>query len=1028
MTLDELQTLAPYQRFVALLHDMLQLEHAELDFGLYRIMRSRRAVIERYFTEELPEQLAEHLEGLAASSKAGLERSVAEALSEIEAIGGKEHYLNEDGTLKADVSRTKGLLGEALRKYQTAKAQLADYRLATEQVSEVLLLVTDFFSRYYNEGDFIPAPEFGKREAYTLPYAGEDPFFHWATRGMHYVKTDNLFKDYRSLVPVEGLERGSYHVRFQLAEVEAVKDNNKAKRVLYPDIEAVTVDPEAREVTIPFAFRKPVKDQDAGNQNAAFDAAEPKLLAALTGHPPLHAALAHEVNGKTLLRRRLEHFAALGTRDFFVHGDLAGFLTRELDFFLKAEALKWADIEAGLTRRLGVLRAFRGVAVRIIAFLAQLETLQKRLFEKKRLVLSADYIVPIRHVPEDLWDEVLASESQLTEWREQLALAGEVSKDTLKTHPTLPLYTRHYDEGFKRRLLQTLSEAFGDLDEATDGLLINSENYGALRTIQAAYAGKVKVIYIDPPYNTGNDGFLYKDHYLHGTWLTMMDERLRLGRELLPDDGVLFTSIGDDEESNLKALLQGNFGEANFIANVIWQKVFAPKNTAQHFSDDHEYILVFAQSARVWRPFLLPRREEAESRYSNPDNDQRGPWASDNLLARNYYSKGEYEIVGPTGRSFRNPAGTYWRVSKEKFDELDADNRIWWGENQNNMPRLKRFLAEVKQGVVPQTLWKYEDVGHTQDAKKELLSIVKFERTEDVLNTVKPTDLIRRVLQIGTSADKPAWVLDYFVGSGTTPHAVIRQNVEDGGKRKFIAVEMGEYFDAMTYYRVMKAMFCPEWKDGKPKLETNLNGSLTHPEWMERLPRLVKVVKLESYEDALHNLAEAPSERERAYAESFSEKPVAGFPGKENAYLLRYFAEVAVDGNPAMLRPVNEGRVITEWEDPDGYALEVPAVGGSRLEKVEWIETALLWLGLAAKRYEEVEANGRLYRIMRAVKGDEPAAVVVRPLAGLKPHDDRTFLEGHLDGYTVYINGGAALANAYRLETALMEAMEAGVV
>lgn len=208
------------------------------------------------------------------------------------------------------------------------------------------------------------------------------------------------------------------------------------------------------------------------------------------------------------------------------------------------------------------------------------------------------------------------------------------------------------------------------------------------------------------------------------------------------------------------------------------------------------------------------------------------------------------------------------------------------------------------------------------------------------------------------------------------------------------------------------------------------------PEWIQRSPRLIKVLRLESYEDALHNLAETPSERERAYAESFGQKPVAGFPDKENAYLLRYFAEVVVDGNPAMLRPVKEGRVITEWDDPDSYMLELPAVGGSRFEKVDWIETALLWLGLAAKRYEEVKENGRVYRIMYAVrevvlsetKEGESVAVVVRPLAGLDPHEDRTFLAGHLKEHVIYVNGGAALENAYRLETALMEAMEAGVV
>lgn len=271
-----------------------------------------------------------------------------------------------------------------------------------------------------------------------------------------------------------------------------------------------------------------------------------------------------------------------------------------------------------------------------------------------------------------------------------------------------------------------------------------------------------------------------------------MYPRLYLARNLLREDGVIFISIDDGELENLRKLCNEVFGEENFIASIIWQKIFSPKNTARHFSEDHDYVILYARNAEIWRPTLLPRTEEANARYENPDNDPRGPWTSGDIAARNYYSEGQYEVTAPGGSKYRPPTGTYWRVKQEKFEELDADNRIWWGPDKNNMPRLKRFLSEVKQGIVPQTLWAYQEVGHTQEAKKELLEFVAFEHTDNVLDTVKPTRLIRRMLQIATSPGTSDLVLDFFAGSGSTGHSALVQNMEDGGNRKFVLVQLPE--------------------------------------------------------------------------------------------------------------------------------------------------------------------------------------------------------------------------------------------
>ncbi|MFB6260675.1 MAG: site-specific DNA-methyltransferase, partial [Thiohalorhabdaceae bacterium] len=287
-----------------------------------------------------------------------------------------------------------------------------------------------------------------------------------------------------------------------------------------------------------------------------------------------------------------------------------------------------------------------------------------------------------------------------------------------------------------------------NFDDA-EHVFIEGENLESLKALQKAYFGKVRLIYIDPPYNTGNDAFVYPDrfqedkedylrrvndldddgtlmreaafrkntkesgHY-HSSWLSMMLPRLYIARNLLREDGVIFVSCDDHEVHNLRCLMNEIFGEENFVATVIWQKMYSPKNSARHLSEDHDYVLLYAKNAAGWTPNLLPRTEDMEARYENLDNDPRGPWKPGDLSARNYYGAGTYPITCPSGRVIEGPpSGTYWRVSKEKLEELDADGRLWWGPDGDNTPAIKRFLSEVKQGRVAQTLWKYDEVGHT---------------------------------------------------------------------------------------------------------------------------------------------------------------------------------------------------------------------------------------------------------------------------------------------------------------------------
>ncbi|MDS4068980.1 MAG: site-specific DNA-methyltransferase [Candidatus Competibacter sp.] len=355
-------------------------------------------------------------------------------------------------------------------------------------------------------------------------------------------------------------------------------------------------------------------------------------------------------------------------------------------------------------------------------------------------------------------------------------------------------------------------------------LIIHGDNLHALKSLLPMYAGRVDCIFIDPPYNTGNEGWCYNDNVnspmlrewlnsnpvgiedglRHDKWLCMMWPRLRLLHELLSETGSLWMTLDDNEIHRARMMLDAIFGEQHFVATCIWHKNYAPKSSARHFSEDHDYVLVYAKDTANWVPNLLERTDEQNAAYRDT-GDPRGPWRPNNLSARNYYSKGTYPIRCPGGRYIEGPPqGRYWYISEEKFWEMDRDGRIWWGEDGNNVPAPKIFLSEVKDGRVPQTFWDWTEVGHTQDAKKDLISILDFASSDDVFVTPKPVALISRILELTTT--EHSIVLDSFAGSGTTAHAVLAANAKDGGNRKFILVECEDYADRLTAERVRRVI------------------------------------------------------------------------------------------------------------------------------------------------------------------------------------------------------------------------------
>lgn len=368
----------------------------------------------------------------------------------------------------------------------------------------------------------------------------------------------------------------------------------------------------------------------------------------------------------------------------------------------------------------------------------------------------------------------------------------------------------------------TFSNGKEDKNTTSENKIIHGDNLEALKSLLPEYEGKIKCIYIDPPYNTGNEGWVYNDNVnhpklkkwlgqvvgkesedlsRHDKWLCMMYPRLKLLHKLLADDGAIFISIDDNEQANLKLLCDEIFGIGNFINNVIWEKAFSPVNLKKHFSDNHDFIVCYAKKINNLICNGLTRSTESDSRYKNPDNDPRGVWMSSDMTVGPVIEDKLYEIKTPSGKTVLPASGRCWLYTKERYAEMLKDNRVWFGKNGSNMPRVKKFLSEVKDGITPMTIWKFSEVGHSQDAAQKLKDIFGGKSKFDYPKSV---DLIKRVFEL--YSDKNSIILDSFAGSGTTAHAVLNLNKQDDGNRKFILVEMEDYANTITSERVKRVI------------------------------------------------------------------------------------------------------------------------------------------------------------------------------------------------------------------------------
>lgn len=447
-----------------------------------------------------------------------------------------------------------------------------------------------------------------------------------------------------------------------------------------------------------------------------------------------------------------------------------------------------------------------------------------------------------------------------------------------------------------------------------DNLIIQGDNLKALKALLPTYAGKVKCIYIDPPYNTGNEKWVYNDNVnspminewlgnvvdkedltRHDKWLCMMMPRLKLLRELLSEDGAIFISCDDNEQHRLRLLLDEVFGSQNFIQNIIWQKKYTQSNDAKYFSDNHDFIICFAKNkieGEVKNGFvlnLLSRTEEQDSKYKNPDNDPRGPWMSQPIQVKTPSEAYIYPIKNPAGEEFLPPKGRSWQFSKERYEELVKDNQIWFGESGNNVPRIKKFLSDVKDGVTPKSIWLYSEVGSNDDAKRTVKEI--FQEADDPFGTPKPVELVKRIISLATNENDI--ILDSFAGSGTTAHAVLELNKEDGGNRKFILVEMEDYANTITAERVRRVI--KGVKTAKSDLlKKGTGGSFSYFELGDtiEMESLLRGKNLPSYTEFARYLFYT------ATGEEFNEKAInekTGFIGESKNYEVYLFYKAELD-------------------------------------------------------------------------------------------------------------------------------------
>ena len=933
-------------RLKTLLREMFQLDRGDLDFGLYRIMNLKTAEIAAFLDEDLLPQVQEKLNLTSAEDRALLENELENARK---------------------TARQLRIDPDSSPLVQELRERLVEMQKDADAEADVYNHLANFFARYYAEGDFISQRRYssGGRSAYLIPYDGEEVKLHWANADQYYVKTT---ENYASYVFTVGTGEAERRVRFEIAAADNERDNikeadSKQRRfVLAGDDDAIAV--EDGDLVVRFEHR-PLTDSEkqtwTGNgvrqQGRINEAVVDQILRAVA--PDWQVLLAvfapTDTNGeRTLIEKHVERYTAKNSFDYFIHKDLGGFLRRELDLYLNTEVLNLDDLEQGdvprLDRALARVRAARHIGGKIIDFLAQLEDFQKQLWLKKKFVLETQWCVTLDRVPEALYPEIADNAAQCEEWVELFAvdeIPGDLinggatynnppSVDFLKANPYMVLDTRHFDCYFTDRLLIALSES-GSLDEQLDGLLVHGENFQALNLLKARYREQVRCVYIDPPYNAKSSEILYKNTYRDSSWIALIENRLTEARDLEFAQAVVVIAIDEVEQEYLGCLLNSVFSDkAKTCVTVVHN---ATGQQGNNLSSTHEYAYflypINGQSIglqeRADNPDIRPLRDVSKGAHLRTDaancfypilvlNGEIIGFGE--VCPDDFHPEGinvvredgivEVYPIDPSGteRKWVFARQSVEDIKAELFTKQDAETAEW-----DIIRKKTRFNYK--------TVWTGKRYSANSWGSRVLNNILR----DNEFSYPKSIYTVRDCIDAALNNESSGTVLDYFSGSGTTGHAVINLNREDDGQRKYVLVEIGDYFDTVLLPRMKKVIYSPDWKDGKP---VSRNG----------VTQLFKYVRLESYEDTMDSLEMTPPST--AQQDLLAENPALA-----EDYRLRYALGEETVGSACLL-----GKA---FADPFSYTLSVVRDGVRRAVQVDLPETFNYLIGLRVSSCQRID-------------------------------------------------------------------------
>lgn len=1025
-----------YEKLKTLLKELFQLDQPDLDFGLYRVLHAKSAEVSQFLEDDLLPQVKTTLDRHRAADRAELEEELDRVIAGVDAAG-----MDPDESPKVKDLRIR------IRRETVDISKLE---------SEVYDHLYGFFRRYYCDGDFVAKRVYKSGvygipydgQEVVLYWANKDQYYvktseylrdytfrlnpHDETNPMrvHFRLTDATEGEHDNVIAVEGKDRvfilaapGRRGSDF-IEEESAGEGKELVIRFEYrPAVLSDWPDGERGE------RRKPPgqKDLIASSTKRVLGVADTALTPWISELSKEHVIATGERADYSRLEAHLRRYTARNTFDYFIHKDLGSFLRRELDFYIKNDVMHLDDIEDKSAPRveqyLSKIKIIRNIAGKIIEFLAQIEDFQKKLWLKKKFVIETRYCIAVGNIPEEFYPEIATNKEQCAEWVELLAISDiegdlatigysdPLNPELLNAHPTLMMDTRHFGSDLIARIL----EAIGDVEQQTDAVLFHSENEQALTFIQRRYHQSVDALYIDPPYNTDATEINYKNGYRDSSWLALVSERLQKTVRLLDADALLCIMIDDVELHNLRKLVESTLSQYELLGVVPVKNNPAGRTGTVGFSVCHEYALFFGLPghARVGR---LEHTEAQKARYKERDEISFFEWTN----FRKHGGKNTYRLTRPRqfypiyieGRDLRVPSMEWdsgartWtvldppRATEEVVFPIDEDGRerIWdfvVETTRKNLPHLSvrpdsrgrsaiyRKWRLNEKGLLPQTWWDKSEYSAAAYGTSLLANL--FGETHRFAFP-KSVYAVMDCLRVAGFREKMEGIaLDYFAGSGTTGHAVINLNREDGGRRKFILVEMGDYFETVLLPRIKKVTFTPEWKDGKPK-------RFASPEEVARSPRIVQVVRLESYEDTLNNLEMRRTDNQQLLLDS---PEAQGADGLKEQYILQYMLNVETRGSQSLLN-------VRAFVEPTAYTLKVKRPGSdeSREVNVDLLATFNWLIGLTVRHIAapntfscafERDAENRL-RLQGDLKQEAGGPYWFRTVTGITPDGRRTLV------------------------------------